>query len=186
MTEFIADQTIWQGQILAWWTGTATGGDGHGNYPFTDQYGVTTNQPCPAALAAGMARGYPAKNDLTFYFQGAFRDNELCGVFMAPDAMSFVSTAEAVANTGPNASAALRFTKNGTFANPAAATPSEITAALWATATFAAPGTAGQPSAGTVTFAGASTLAQGDVVRVWAPHPQDPYLADVSVSFGGA
>lgn len=172
---------------LEWMTTTPTGGPhGDGTIDLIDYLGNITTIPGLQLLSIEMERGLPAKNDMAFYFQGAFRANELCGVFRAAEAMSFVSSGYAVANTGPTTSRTIRFTKNGTFVNPAAATDAEIIAALWATVTFAAPGTAGQPSLGTLAYAGASTLAQGDVVRSWAPLVQDTAMADVSITFGGA
>lgn len=172
---------------LTWMTTTPTGGPhGNGTVDLVDYLGNITTISGLQLLMSVIAKGDPAKNDVVFGFQGSFRTNELRHVFTVPDNMNFQATASAYFNTGPQGACSIRFTKNGTFANPASPTNAEIVAALWATATFAPPGVAGQPVTGTVTFAGAATLAKNDVVRTIGPLVQDPYLADGSISFGGA
>ena len=53
-TQLTTLATSWQqdrDQYANWLGGTATGGDGAGNYPLTDALGVSHNVPCPAKVA---------------------------------------------------------------------------------------------------------------------------------------
>ena len=162
----------WNGRELEfrdWVGGSATGGpSNNGLYPMTNGLGVTSQVPCPAKLAAVIAKGDPgldAKTDVAFWFQGQIGAGEVLARFVAPGAMAFsVAACRANAKGAPAMVRTIALTKNG---------------AAWASVAW----TSGQ-NAGAWTIA-SPALAGGDIVEVIAPTPQDTAFTDISMTLAG-
>lgn len=165
--------------------GPTGGPHSNGTVDLVDYLGNVTTIPGLQLLQLTMARGFPAKNDLTLTFQAQFRTNEKRHTIVIPDDMAFQSAAQVIADSGPQGACTIRVTRNGTFVNPNIATDAEIIAALWFTASF--PATNPQNFVtGTGVYANTPSLSKGDIVRTFGPLVQDPYLGNCSISFGGA
>ena len=163
----------WNGRELEfrdWVGGSATGGpSNNGLYPMTNGLGVTSQVPCPAKLAAVIAKGDPgvdAKTDLAVFVQGQMGGGETILFFVASADMSFVvANCRAKSKGAPATSKVITWKKNG---------------AAWGTVTFAGGATTG------VWAIAAPTLAAGDTLEGIAPAVQDTAFTDLSLNFAGA
>ena len=130
-------------------------------------------------------QGLPARQDLSPFFQGQLGALELLyRVTLAGSVNCDAAHSAAAAMRGATSAYTISICKNATYANALAPQPSEIAAALWATASFASNGQ-GAPQSGSVAYASGGTAVEGDMLDFWAASSSDPTLTDVSLTLAG-